>query len=150
VSNSRRIPSTDEYRSYDGAHCFNLWKSLDESWRCPGCDRSKFEIMRWTKRTPHGREPFWGWMAGLHKHHDHAQGYVDIGSGRFDAVVMCDQCNSADGLAKRRLGLPWEFSFAPSEIRQFVTSEAHNRHKVDIVRARLIYESLRKCKGGTL
>jgi len=150
LSNSKRIPSTDEYRSYDGAHCFTLWRALDDSWQCPGCNRSKFEIMRWTKRTPHGREPFWGWMAGLHKHHDHSQGYVDIASGRFDAAVMCDQCNSADGLAKRRLGLPLEFSFAPSEIRQFVTAEAHNRHQINLERASLIYESLKKSKDGKI
>jgi hypothetical protein len=49
-----------------------------------------------------------------------------------------------------RLGLALEFSFAPSEIRQFVTPEAHDRHKIDLARARLIYESLEKSKDGNI
>jgi predicted Fe-S protein YdhL (DUF1289 family) len=145
---AKRIPSAEDYRAYDGAHCFALWKSLDDSWRCPACGRSKFEIMRWTRRTPHGREPFWGWMAGLHTHHDHSQGYVDVSRGRFAEVVICDQCNSADGLAKRRLGLPPDFSFTPAEIRRFVAPEPHGRHKIDFERARRIYEGLREARGG--
>ena len=141
---TKKVPTIEEYRAYGGAHCFQLWRSLGETWRCQGCGRSKFEIMRWTWRTPHGREPFWGWMAGLHTHHDHAQGYVDVGRGRFHEVVICDQCNSADAQAKRRLGLPPDFSFTPSEIRQFVTAESHGKHQIDYERARGIYESLRK------
>jgi predicted Fe-S protein YdhL (DUF1289 family) len=142
VAKVKRIPLAAEYRSYDGAHCFALWTSLADSWRCPGCNRSKFEIMRWTRRTPHGQEPFWGWMAGLHTHHDHSQGYVDIGSGRFSEVVICDQCNSADGLAKRRLGLPAEFSFSPDEIRQFVIPEPHGKHRIDFERASCVYAAV--------
>jgi hypothetical protein len=86
-------------------------------------------------------------MAGLHTHHDHSQGYVDIGRGRFAEIVICDQCNAADGQAKWRLGLPQDFSFTPSEIRQFVTAEPHGKHKIDYERARSIYESLQRGWG---
>jgi hypothetical protein len=77
-------------------------------------------------------------MAGLHTHHDHSQGYVDIGCGRCAEEVICDQCNSADGLAKRRLGLPAEFSLSTEEIRQFVIPEPHGRHRIDLERARCV------------
>jgi hypothetical protein len=84
---------------------------------------------------PHGLEPFWGWMAGLHTHHDHSQGYVA-------EVVICDQCNSADGMAKRRLSLPAEFSFSAEEIRRFVLPEPHGSHRIDLEQARCLYDDL--------
>ena len=130
-----RIPSDGDYRNYDGAHCFCLWKQLSDDWQCPGCGRTKRQIMRWTLRTPNGRR-FWGWMAGLHTHHDHSQGFVETGRGRFHKIIICDQCNSADGLAKRKLRLPSNFSFSAGEIRSIsavcninTAWQARNRHR---------------------
>ena len=141
-----RKPTQLEFLEYDGAHCFQLWKILPAEWRCPGCDRSKFEVLRWTKRyfkLGVGKCPaYMGWMAGLHRHHDHAQGYVDQGLGRFPETVICDQCNSSDGTAKRRLSLPQNFSFSPSEIREFITATPHGRHSLDLQRAKNLYQRL--------
>lgn len=151
LASAKRKPTLEDYRVYDGAHCPNLWKRLGDEWQCPACGRSKFEIMRWTKRQRFVRSGdgrivkdgyFYGWMAGLHSHHDHA---VPLTTeyprpvGRFTETVICDQCNSADGHAKRRLGLPENFSFSPAEIRQFITTEPHGRHKIDLELARQIY-----------
>lgn len=61
---------------------------------------------------------------------------------RFPRTVVCDQCNAADGRAKRKLGLPSDFSFSPLEIRAFVTATPHAPHVVDYEIARRIYESL--------
>ena len=135
-----RIPSDGDYRNYDGAHCFRLWKQLSDDWQCPGCGRTKRQIMRWTLRTPNGRR-FRGWMAGLHTHHDYSQGFVEAGRGRFHKIIICDQCNSADGLAKRKLRLPSNFSFSAGEIRQFVTSTPHGKHEIDTEKARQIYKA---------
>ena len=136
-----RIPTNLEYREYDGAHTPKLWDSIPENWHCPGCKRSKRDILRWTTRwykqgvgeVPDG---YHGWMAGLHRHHDHSP------NGRFAEVVICDQCNSADGAAKRRLELPRDFSFSPSEIGYFVTANAHDKHKLDFKKARRVYEAI--------
>lgn len=139
-----RVPTDDEYATYDGAHCFHLWRGLPETWRCPGCDRAKREILRWTLRTPMGQR-FWGWMAGLHRHHDHGVDYLQglsSGHGRFPITTICDQCNSADGAAKRRLGLPDDFSFSPGEIRQFVTAVPHGKHRIDMNKAHALFLSL--------
>lgn len=134
-----RAPTLSEYRAYDGAHCFRLWRALSESWRCPGCQRSRYEILRWTRRYfPH---PHYGWMAGLHRHHDHSIGHAGgDGRGRFAEVVVCDQCNAADGAAKRNLGLPSQFSFSPLEIGQFVQPEVHGRHRLNLRIAQALYE----------
>lgn len=158
-----KVPTQEEYRSYDGAHCFRLWRSLSEDWNCPACGRSKFEIMRWTFRCKRkdpqtGRclEKYEGWVAGLHKHHDHGADYVwrsffdsdetheqwrqrYTAAMRFPETVICDQCNAADGRAKRRLGLPAHFSFTPDEIGRFVLSAPHEQHHLDIDEALKIY-----------
>lgn len=145
-----RVPTLDEYTAFDGAHCRNLWRSLDERWRCPGCNRTKFEILRWTKRKPPGhKEPFMGWLAAFHTHHDHgsdrfgldAHGrFLRPGPSRFPEVIVCDHCNGADASAKRKLGLPREFSFAPHEIAQFVTATPHAGHVIDYEIAQAIYD----------
>jgi rubredoxin len=143
-----KVPTPEEYSTYDGAHCFRLWASLSETWHCPACGRSKFEILRWTTRYRRtrdgGREPYKGWMAGLHGHHDHSVGPVDSESrGRFPVTVICDQCNSADGRAKRILEIRDDFSFSPEEIRQFVVPTPHGRHRLDLDEASRIYRALR-------
>src|SRR5688500_11011472 len=116
-----RHPTIEEYRSYNGAHCTSLWKQCGEDWRCPGCGRTKFQIMRWTRRGT--SRSFWGWMAGLHTHYHHRAidilGYV---GGRFQPIVICDQCNSVDAMFKReyRNQIDQNFSFSPEEIRRIV------------------------------
>lgn len=75
----------------------------------------------------------------------YAQLMADIferGVRRFPETLVCDQCNSADGQAKRQLKLPANFSFSPSEIRQFVTAAPHEGHRIDIQRAQAIYQTL--------
>lgn len=137
-----RIPTDQEFAAYNGEHCHILWKGLPAGWRCPGCDRTKLEIMRWTRRQRHGQPAFMGWMAGLHQHHDHAEDPPFSKTGRFKKETICDQCNSVDGLAKLKLGLPESFSFSPLEIRQFIATAPHGRHKIDLDKARGIYARL--------
>jgi hypothetical protein len=141
----KRIPSFEDFQNFNGAHCHSLWESLDEQWKCPGCDRTKFQVLRWTKRyVKAGKKvpPYDDWMAVINTHHDHSQGYCDFKRGRFAETVICGQCNSADGRAKKMLNLPENFSFSPSEIRQFISSEPHGKHKINIEVARQIYDKI--------
>ena len=139
----RRIPTQADYEEFDGGHCHQLWKATREDWRCPGCGRSKFELLRWTKRTPAShaadRTPYWAWLAILQRHHDHSLGAFDPGNPRmprrFPETVICGQCNGADGSAKRLLGLPCGWSFSPAEIAQFVTAQPHAPHRIDCAAA---------------
>lgn len=137
-----RVPTKEEFAAYNGEHCHILWKGLPAGWRCPGCNRTSLEIMRWTKRQRHGQPAFMGWMAGLHQHHDHAAIPEYSSNGRFKTTTICDQCNSVDGSAKRKLGLPENFSFSPIEIGQFIISTPHGKHKIDFEKARAIYIQL--------
>ncbi len=141
-----RVPTGAEYEAFDGAHCRNLYRALDPIWECPGCGRSRFQILRWTMLFPKLASRHEGWAAGLHLHHDHADDAFRHGrSGtrapiRFAAAVICEQCNSADGTAKRKLGLPAEFSFSPAEIRQFVRATPHGFHEIDYDAALAIFK----------
>jgi predicted Fe-S protein YdhL (DUF1289 family) len=135
-----KIPTIEKYLAFDGAHSPTLWEHVPESWRCPGCGRSKFEIMRWTNRKVKNSikcSPYKDWMAVLHRHHDHAENSTKI---RFDETVICHQCNIADAAAKKKLNLDGCFSFSPSEIRRFVKATPHSKHQIDYNKAREIYE----------
>ena len=93
-----RVPTTEEFAAYSGAHCHQLWRRVGPDWFCPCCLRSKFQILCWTQRSPGKCVPFWDWMAQLHEHHDHA--LEARFRSRFEPLIICDQCNSADGIAK--------------------------------------------------
>ena len=131
----RRTPTLDDFISFNGAHCRNLWRQLDDYWRCPGCRRSKFELLRWTLLYPHRPNKHMGWAAGVHEHHDHGMDafggrfFCDSGyTPRFSPTVMREQCNSADASEKKALGLKSVFSFSPTEISGFITPTPHGWH----------------------
>jgi hypothetical protein len=133
-----RIPNDAEIQAFNGAHGKRLYANTALDWRCPGCHRTKHELMRWTmlfKNTPHR---YMGWAGGLHKHHDHGPRPV-----RFPETLMCEQCNSADGAAKRELRLPGDFSFSPSEISCFVIGTPHGWHLMNYLAAARLFVAVR-------
>ncbi|MBS3799097.1 hypothetical protein [Pseudoalteromonas sp. BDTF-M6] len=136
-----KVPTLEEFLSHDGLHYKNLWREVGDSWICPSCKRSKYEVMRWAKRFPNSSNAFWGWVAPLHRHHDHSAPYMS-NQGRFPMTAICDQCNSSDGAAKRKLRLPKDFSFSPQEIGCFVNATPHGKHEIDYEMAKAIYDSL--------
>ncbi|MDL4862786.1 hypothetical protein NPJ88_010605 [Halomonas elongata] len=137
-----KTPTREDYLNYDGAHTHKLWMSCPENWKCPACHRSKFEILRWTTRSPNNVTPFGGWIAPLHRHHDHS---ANRGSffARFTEEVICDQCNASDGSAKRKLNLPSDFSFSPEEISRFVKATPHDKHELYLDIALKIYKQIK-------
>ena len=83
-------------------------------------------------------------MAGLHKHHDHSAEMLEREVPRFEQTIICDQCNAADGTAKRKLALPPKFSFSPLEISWFVIPRAHEKHEIIYLAAQSVYEAVRQ------
>lgn len=135
-------PTHDDFHQHDGLHYHQLWNSIDELWCCPACGRSKFDIMKWTKRFPNSPNSFMGWVAALHKHHDHSVSLLGGRNPRFPETLICGQCNAADGTAKRILKLPSNFSYSPQEIRLFVQATPHKKHTINLDAALKIYKSL--------
>jgi hypothetical protein len=136
------------------------WALTRQKWSCEGCGRWKGEIFR----------PSAGGilLAKLELHHDHMweranrrpaellgpdwKDFVRRGSThvletirdlvtRFNDALVCSECNAADGVAKRRLGIDPRFSFAVDEIRQFVTAAPHVDHSIDFDKARVVWET---------
>jgi hypothetical protein len=141
-----RIPTDAEFSAYLGEHCFALWRKVGPAWICPGCGRNKRQITRWTKRAPRPRartiDPVMGWMAGLCTHHCHSSP-VWKWQGRFEPVVICDHCNSADAQAKLALKLPDNFSFSADEIRQFIVAAPHASHQLRLDVALRLFKATR-------
>ncbi|WP_291878967.1 hypothetical protein [Caulobacter sp.] len=139
------MPTLADFEAFDGHHCRDIYAGLPQGWTCPGCGRTPFEILRWAVRFPRTPNAFEDWVGGYHTHHDHGVDDVRFGRAtgpavaRFPETVMCEQCNSADGAAKRKLGLRRDFSFAPWEIRRFVTAMPHSAHTIDYEMAEALY-----------
>lgn len=136
-----KVPTLEEYQNHTGLHYHRLWRLVGENWICPACKRTKFEIMRWSKRFPGRPNAFMDWVAPLHEHHDHSVPLLGSGA-RFENTIICDQCNSCDGSAKRMLKLPKYFSFSPQEINRFVVAIPHGKHQINLELAKLIYDEL--------
>ena len=137
-----KIPTNEDFNKYTGVHCHRLWIEVGDLWICPSCKRNKFEILHWTRRFPGKPNTFMDWVATLHRHHDHSQGYTSTNMGRFPHTLICGQCNSADGAVKRKLKLPKNFSFSPEEISSFVKATPHGKHKIDYKIAAVIFTTL--------
>lgn len=136
------IPTEADYLAYSGGHCAKQWAKLDDYWRCPGCSRTKFQLLEFKAgiSSDRIRGPV-EWRAAIHTHHDHRSDYGLM--PRFAATPMCGACNSADGYVKRKLKLPLWFSFAPGEIHAFVSAQAHGPHVINLFKATELWESLR-------
>ena len=139
-----RVPTPVEIAAFNGLHCHKLYKkAAEENWRCPSCQRSAHQLIRWTEiRGPGWRERYadefgMGFTIGFANHHCH-------GHGRFATTLICGDCNWADGTAKRILKLPESWSFSVEEIAQFVSLTPHSgKAKIDCRRALEIYNAVR-------
>ena len=115
----------------------SLWDSVTDDWRCPACNRLKQQILRKIDGV---------WKGGLHSHHDHSVDDPDRYSDKvkFKEVLICDQCNHADGLVKKKFHgvIPDTFSFEPKHIGKFVNSRPNRSHNINFMKALELYFSI--------
>jgi hypothetical protein len=135
-----KIPTDAEIEAFDGVHCKSTYReAVARNWRCPSCKRSAQELIRWSEirgpgmRVRYGDEYGMGWTISMAKHHCHA-------GHRFPDTLICGECNAADGVAKRELGLPRDWSFSPEEIAEFVSVVPHSgKTEINYAKAYAIY-----------
>uniref|UniRef100_UPI000F017E38 hypothetical protein n=1 Tax=Pseudomonas viridiflava TaxID=33069 RepID=UPI000F017E38 len=58
----------------------------------------------------------------------------------------CEQCNSADSSAKKKLRLPENFTFTPIEIKSFIYPTAHGWHIINYAVAQDVYRKFEVSK----
>lgn len=133
---------------------------VEETWCCPVCHRGKREIARVDKNA--------NLLCALVHHHDHLG---DITNGRlpdmhdlewedrlpamslrdsfqrFPEILICQDCNVAEGDAKKKAGAPRDFSFGPFEISTFIIVEPNRGHLIDIAKLSETYEKIRPSLG---
>lgn len=140
-------------------HFNKWWVMTPVHWKCPSCCRSKEQIVRLNKH---------GHLSGqLHEHHDHMKDLVknrfqvlssskmkivadnlaekfairlSFAFAAYDNTIICSDCNSADKEAKKIVNAHDYFSFAPSDIRIFLIIENNEEHKINVQKAKKIWE----------
>ena len=138
-----------------GAQKINLnsnWAEVRRDWVCEACQRRKPEIARVSDNGV--------LLCQLEWHHDHLRDHAkkmlrplvntedrtsearDLRRGvdackdltmRFFTTLICNDCNTAEGKAKSRLGdlIPSYFSFSPREITRFIRVQPNRMHGID-------------------
>ncbi|WP_139112365.1 hypothetical protein [Acidithiobacillus thiooxidans] len=84
--------------------------STNQDWLCPACGRS-IAACTYTRAG----KPYFKTC----QHHDHGTDYGR--PARFVPTIICKACNDFDGMLKKVMGLPIDFSYSPAEIRQIIT-----------------------------
>lgn len=136
------------------------WAQTWTDWQCPCCQRRKSEIARVTDSGV--------LLCQLDWHHDHLddlagavmRGLITVGIdgdllvarkrvcsaarpliARFARVLICNDCNAADGAMKARLGrnVPPAFSFTPGEIAEFIKPRLNASHALDEAKGHRIW-----------
>ena len=139
-----RTPSAVDIAAFTGLHCARIYlDALARGWRCPCCGRTPHELIRWSEiKGPHWRARYadprgMGWTTAYARHHCHSS------APRFVTTLICGDCNSADGAAKRQLNLPADFSFSPSEIKRFVVGTPHRGVTINYEIALEVFRGIR-------
>jgi hypothetical protein len=135
----------------------------DPSWICPGCGRSKPQIVAEGSNVDV--------VACIYRHHDHIKNLIarlldrelpkplsrhEILARRllkaelmrrfcrFKTVDVCHACNNVDTAAKKIVGAPWWFSFSPRGIRNVIRppDPYASRHEIDRDRLRVVWDQV--------
>ncbi len=134
-----------------------MWEITPADWACPVCKRLKPDILRKSKSgAKTGR---------LVEHHDHLDLFVKetarkllkeevtersnkLGEcinnkiapfiRRFERILICEDCNSADSSAKALSISDRYFSYSPREIALFINPKPNATHEIDIEILRIV------------
>jgi rubredoxin len=150
-------PLSCEIKKHHGVELFEMnrsWVETSQHWRCPCCERSKFEISRLGSK--------YQILAKLVEHHDHMADaikaafnkvFVESGTNKptntglaliermapafsaYAPILICEDCNNSDAAAKKILSakgdrVEWQ-SFSIGQIRQFINVGKHLSHGID-------------------
>lgn len=152
---SRKIKA---YHKKDEFEMNSHWIGSSQTWGCPCCERSKFQISRIGNKNQI--------LAKLVIHHDHMREVLDaefhaafesagttveqidgqrlverIGNAfaAYEEVLICEDCNNADTEAKKLVGAPRFYSFSIGQIRRFIQRGDHKPHRINASTAEAVW-----------
>lgn len=109
--------------------CARMWAALSENWKCPVCERSRYEVVSYNKGK-----------IGFHTHAPtrYSQAWKSIGQ-------ICIACFNVVTAMKRELhtgcGIDVSFTFdciTPDELRNIIHPRPHSPHLVDAQMAKTL------------
>lgn len=111
--------------------CARMWGELDDSWRCPICERSKFEVVKFAK----GKVTF----------QTHFPGRRSIAWRNVGKICMacCSVVKSMKWELEKGYGMDVEDTFScitPDELRSIITSRPHSSPLVDKQKAKKLVD----------
>lgn len=139
-----------EHHQIDTLEMNSNWITTPQQWRCPCCNRTKFEISRIGSKGQI--------LAKLVIHHDHMndalkaafhEEFVRSGNteaqvnglklvdrigpafAAYEEVLICEDCNNIDASAKKHIGAPKFFSFSVGQLKKFIVPAPHSAHGLD-------------------
>lgn len=119
------------------------WNSVPEHWRCPACNRPRYDIIRSTKQFK--------WMFVL----DEARfAAIDAPLGEAK-VVICDACRQAmkdfnqEARHDPKIGARSAPYLSLADLRQMVRPQAHGLRNIDNVAANMLLTALQRASEGS-
>ena len=94
-----------------------MWDGLEEAWRCPGCNRTKVEVIRPTKQNP--------WRLVIKNRR-----FLAL-DGSIETLVICGDCNMAAQGLEKELGFTQMGTIPISHICSVVQPQPNARHNID-------------------
>jgi len=130
-SRSVRIPTEGDILSYDGGQYPQYWAMIDGLWRCAGCDRSRYGILR-ASRKP-GRR--WSGHVQPHREYDWGPGADDHDPALVVAhrtLLICDGCAGLVARFKQREAAAFTpgFNLQIEQLRRCLEAEDHRQHEL--------------------
>jgi hypothetical protein len=153
--NARLLFDLIRVHKADGLGAISGFFEVSYDWCCPVCHRQKGEIARIDKNGNLFCQLVW--------HHDHLSHLSDkipsfrpgldwmqakpVDSlrdsfRRFNDILICGDCNVAEGAAKMAAGAASSFSFCPFEMSTFIIVGNNQAHKIDRKKASAIYAAI--------
>lgn len=158
-------PLSERIKAHHGLPDFDIninWIFSSQLWTCPCCGRSKFQISRignqrkiLAKLVIHHDHMSTALKAAFHKAFEEAgteqaqtegQLLVERIGHAFAAspeIMICEDCNNADTVAKKLFDEPRFFSFTIGQIRKFIRISDHSPHGIDGAAALQAWEAVK-------
>jgi hypothetical protein len=106
-----------------------MWAELADSWKCPVCERSKYEVVSYKK----GKISFHTHLPTLHSPAWKSQGHICMGC--FNVVAaMKRELEKGHGI---KVGFTFD-SISPDELRVIIHARPHSPHLVDAEMAKAL------------